>query len=74
MASGSPTELFKRAEEAIRRSRELCAATRWLSTEVRDGIAKVRETDRKLETALYLAREAKAGVALSRIGFPWRKR
>lgn len=74
MASGSPTELFKPAEEAIQRSRELCAATRRLSTEVRNGIAKVQETDRKLETALYMVREAKAGAALSRIGFPWPKR
>jgi len=74
MALGSPTELFKRAEEAIQRSRELCAATRRLSKEIRNGIAKVQETDRKLETALYLIREAKAAVALSRIGSPWRQR
>jgi len=67
MASGSSTELFKRAEEAIQRSRELCAATRRLSKEVRNGIAKVQETDRQLETALYLTREAKAAAALSRI-------
>ena len=74
MALGSPTELFKRAEEAIQRSRELCAATRRLAKEVRNGIAKVQETDRKLETALYLTREAKAAAAHSRIGFPWRQR
>jgi len=36
MASGSSTELSKRAEEAIQRSRELCADTRRLSKEVRN--------------------------------------
>ena len=74
MTSGLPTELFKRAEEAIQRSRELCAATRRLSKEVRNAVAKVQETDRKLETALYLTREARTRAALSRIGFPSRKR
>jgi len=74
MASGSQTELFKRAEEAIQRSRELCAATRQLSKEVRKGIAKVQETDRKLEIALFLTREAKAAAALSRHSFPRRER
>src|SRR5262252_1391844 len=74
MASDSPTELLKRAEEAIQRSRELCAATRRLSKEVRNGIAKGQETDRKLETALFLNREAKAAAAISRNGFPRRQR
>jgi hypothetical protein len=69
MASGSSTELFKRAEETIQRSRELCADARRLSKEVRNGIATVQETDRKLETALSLTREAKAAAALSRIHF-----
>ena len=68
-ASGSLTELFKRAEEVIQRSRQLCAATRRLSKEVRNGIATAQETDRKLETALSLTREAKAAAALSRIHF-----
>jgi len=74
MASGSQTELFKRAEEAIQRSRELSAATRQLSKEVRKGILKVQETDRKLDIALFLAREAKAAAALSRNGLPRRER
>ena len=69
MASGSSTDLFKRAEEAIQRSRELCANTRRLSKEVRNGIATAQETDRKLETALSLTREAKAAAAASRIYF-----
>ena len=73
MASDSPTELFKRAEEAIQRSRELCAATRRMSKEVRNEIAKVQETDRELETALYLTREARAAAVLSRIGFTWQR-
>ena len=69
MKDGRGSELFKRAEEVIQRSRELCAATRRLSKEVRNGIATVQETDRKLETALALTREAKAAAALSRIHF-----
>ncbi len=75
MTSVSPTELLKRAEEAIQRSQKLFADTRRLFEEVRDRIARVGEADRKLEAALYSTHEAKAqplykGSALSGIGFP----
>jgi len=56
MASVTPqsasSDLFERAAEAVKRSRELCADTRRLIKEASDEIAKVRGTDRQLETAL----------------------
>jgi len=73
MASVSPGELFKRAEEAIQRSRKLCAATRRLSAEVRNRFAMVEEADRQLEAVLYSTREARAAakhVASQREMFP----
>src|SRR5215471_19142335 len=66
MTSVSPTELLKRAEEAIQRSRKLCAETRRLFEEVRERIARVGEADRKLEAALYSTREAKAAALVAR--------
>ena len=67
MTSVSPTELLKRAEEAIQRSRKLCADTRRLFEEVRERIARVGEADRKLEAALYSTREAKAAALVQRL-------
>src|SRR5262244_1542329 len=67
MNSVSPTELLKRAEEAIQRSRKLCADTRRLFEEVTDRIARVGEADRKLEAALYSTREVKAAALVQRL-------
>jgi len=66
MTSVSPTELLRRAEEAIRRSRTLCADTRRLFEEVRERIVRVGEADRKLEAALYSTRVAKAAALVGR--------
>ena len=66
MTSVLPTELLRRAEEAIQRSRTLCADTRRLFEEVRERIARVGEADRKLEAALYSTREAKAAALVAR--------
>jgi len=67
MASVSPTELLKRAEEAIQRLRNLCADTRRLFEELRERIARIGEADRKLEAALYSTREAKAAALVQRL-------
>src|SRR5262249_32505466 len=66
MTSVLPTELLRRAEEAIQRSRTLCADTRRLFEEARERIARVGEADRKLEAALYSTREAKAAALVAR--------
>ena len=66
MTSVSPTELLRRAEEAIQRSRTLCAVTRRLFDEVRERIVRVGEADRKLEAALYSTRVAKAAALVGR--------
>ena len=48
----SRSRLLERAAKAVQRSRKLCADTRRLIEEARDGIARVRRTHRQLETAL----------------------
>jgi len=62
MPGVSPTGLLRRAEEAIQRSRTLCANTRRLFEEVRERIARVGEADRRLEAAHYSTRETKVAA------------
>jgi len=66
MTSVPPPQLLKRAEEAVQRSRKLCAETRRLFEEVRERIARVGEANRKLGAALYSTREAKAAGLVRR--------
>ena len=66
MTSVSPTGLRRRAEEAIQRSRTLCADTRRRFEEGRERIVRVGEADRKLEAALYSTRVARAAALVGR--------